>query len=280
MIFLYQIVLASQAPENKRALWLHPTKDGYVEPYVYNNGSWNQFLCQEIFNGNVSEIGNYQDAFTIRAKDEKVFVTDSKGEKEEIAFISELTHLATPEGGITTRKGNNNSKAEFAISEGTNTSALGKASHSEGDTTVSKGWASHAEGFCTETSNNFEHAQGYYNKSNTGSLDANKTLHSIGFGTGTLRKNAQEVMCNGDFYIFGVGGYEGYFRPGASSLSIQTVINRKQDKSDASLTTTNKTVVGGINELKATIESLTKTVSALKNKIQALESESLNETTK
>lgn len=39
MIFLYQIVLASQAPENKRALWLHPTKDGYVELYVYNNGS-------------------------------------------------------------------------------------------------------------------------------------------------------------------------------------------------------------------------------------------------
>lgn len=188
--------------------------------------------------------------------------------------------MATPEGGITTRKGNNNSKAEFAISEGTNTSALGMASHSEGDTTVSNGWASHAEGFCTETSNNFEHAQGYYNKTNTGSSDANKTLHSIGFGTGTLRKNAQEVMCNGDFYVFGVGGYKGYFDPGMPSLPVQNVINGKQNKKDSSLTTTNKTVVGGINELKATIESLTETVSALKNKIQALESKSLNETTK
>ena len=250
MISIYQIVLASQAPENKRALWFHPTKDGYIEPYVYNNGSWNQLSCKGIFDGKVSEIGNYQYNFTIRSKDREVFVTDSEGEKEEIAFISELTHLATTEGGITTRKGNNNSKAEFAISEGTNTSALGKASHSEGDTTTSNGWASHAEGFCTETSNNFEHAQGYYNKSNTGSFDANKTLHSIGFGTGSLRKNAQEVMCNGDFYIFGVGGYVGHFEPGMPSLPIQNVINN----------------------LQTTIRSLTETVSALESRIQALES--------
>lgn len=121
------------------------------------------------------------------------------------------------EGNLTEATGEN------SHTEGFKAKAQGEVSHSEGDTTVSNGWASHAEGFCTETSNNFEHAQGYYNKTNTGSLDANKTLHSIGFGTGFLRKNAQEVMCSGDHFILGIGNYNGYNYQDAETL--QEVIN-------------------------------------------------------
>ena len=63
---------------------------------------------------------------------------------------------------------------------------------------------SHTEGVNTETKNRGEHAEGRYNKSNDG------TISSIGIGTGyTDRKNAFEVMENGDIYVLGLGGYDG-----------------------------------------------------------------------
>ena len=63
---------------------------------------------------------------------------------------------------------------------------------------------SHTEGICTNTTNEAEHAEGKYNISNTG------TISSIGIGTSTSdRKNAFEVMQNGDIYINGIGQYDG-----------------------------------------------------------------------
>ena len=92
----------------------------------------------------------------------------------------------------------------YSHAEGGNTIADGDYSHTEGkDTRTGKG-ASHAEGLGTETSNTAEHAEGKYNKSNTG------TMHSVGIGTSaTKRKNAFEVMDNGDIYAIGIGGYDG-----------------------------------------------------------------------
>ena len=86
-------------------------------------------------------------------------------------------------------------------------------SHTEGARTSATGNASHAEGNCTLAINQYEHAQGQFNKPhkvNTTFGDAGNTLNSIGIGTSDSdRKNAVEVMQNGDVYVYGVGDYDG-----------------------------------------------------------------------
>lgn len=76
------------------------------------------------------------------------------------------------------------------------------------------GHYSHAEGGYTITYNDYEHAEGRYNKSNAANINqatnSGNTLHSVGIGTSdNNRKNAFEIMQNGDMYIIGIGGYNG-----------------------------------------------------------------------
>lgn len=106
----------------------------------------------------------------------------------------------------------------MAHAEGGNSNASGNCSHTEGRNTTASGTNSHAEGLYTKAQNYVEHAQGSYNNSHktasnaasTWQGDGNHTLHSIGIGTANnARKNAVEVMQNGDVYIFGVGDYDG-----------------------------------------------------------------------
>lgn len=112
----------------------------------------------------------------------------------------------------------------YSHAEGSGTNASGTSSHAEGDYTKAEGEYSHAEGSWTTTRNNSEHAQGQNNKSNTGSTDADKTIHSIGIGTSTSdQKNAVEVMTNGDVYINGIGDYDGTNYSSAKTL--QEVVN-------------------------------------------------------
>ena len=74
----------------------------------------------------------------------------------------------------------------------------------KGTGAVASGIMSFAEGNGTKATNTAEHAEGAFNKSNTG------TRHSVGIGTAdNARKNAFEIMENGDAYLFGVGGYDG-----------------------------------------------------------------------
>ncbi len=72
--------------------------------------------------------------------------------------------------------------------------------------------------------NAYEHAQGQYNQSNSDyGHPENSTAFSHGCGTSTSnRKNAFEIMENGDIYIIGIGGYDGTNFSSADSL--QTVI--------------------------------------------------------
>lgn len=128
------------------------------------------------------------------------------------------------EGSGTTASG------DVSHAEGSATTASSDAAHAEGDGTVASGGASHAEGFNTAASalaahaegnettaqNVAEHAEGKYNlshKKTTGTAAeqaAGSTLSSVGCGTGDNdRKNAVEVMQNGDVYVKGVGGYDG-----------------------------------------------------------------------
>lgn len=116
------------------------------------------------------------------------------------------------------------SMGDAAHAEGGHTVAGGQYSHTEGGYTVANGTNTHAEGDHTKTTNNAEHSQGKYNKSNTGATDDLKTIHSIGIGVDTAgRKNAQEVMTNGDHYIIGIGGYDGTNPEAAQTL--QEVVN-------------------------------------------------------
>ena len=97
--------------------------------------------------------------------------------------------------------------------EGRQGIAFGTNSHVEGNEGVADGNASHAEGYNTRTRNNNEHAEGQYNKSNPG------TIHSVGIGTSESdRKNAFEIMQNGDAYLKGIGGYDGTNPSGAQTV--------------------------------------------------------------
>lgn len=115
--------------------------------------------------------------------------------------------------------------------EGQNTHAVGLNAHAEGLRGWANGQHSHAEGVDTVTSNTAEHAEGKFNKSNKadGSFgSAGNTLHSIGIGTSASdRKNAYEVMQNGDAYLLGVGGYDG--KNPTASKAVQQVIGALLD---------------------------------------------------
>lgn len=115
--------------------------------------------------------------------------------------------------------------------EGQNTHAVGLNAHAEGLRGWANGQHSHAEGVDTVTSNTAEHAEGKFNKSNKadGSFGSSgNTLHSIGIGTSASdRKNASEVMQNGDVYLLGVGGYDG--KNPAASKAVQRVIGALLD---------------------------------------------------
>ena len=110
--------------------------------------------------------------------------------------------------------------------EGSSTAAEGKYSHAEGLNTTAKGVCSHAEGGGTTALNIYEHAEGCNNISNSGRTDELKTRHSVGIGKSkTDRKNAHEIMANGDHYIYGIGGYDGKNATANTSSTLQQIIN-------------------------------------------------------
>lgn len=104
------------------------------------------------------------------------------------------------------------------------------SAHSEGGETMALGNGSHSEGRNTIAVNSCEHAQGQYNKPHTsgagGFGNAGNTLNSIGIGTSdTDRKNAVEVMQNGDVYVYGVGSYNGTNPNTTGVKTLQAAIN-------------------------------------------------------
>ncbi len=125
------------------------------------------------------------------------------------------TYSASLETGIFAHAEGNTTTALGACShsEGRATRALGACSHTEGDVTVAQSFCSHAEGSNTFTQNRSEHAEGNFNVSNKSQDNygsCGNTQHSVGIGTSkTKRKNAFEIMQNGDTYVLGVGGYDG-----------------------------------------------------------------------
>ena len=138
------------------------------------------------------------------------------------------------EGYNTTASGENshaegrgtNATGARSHAEGNNTTASGHYSHAEGGGTTAEGNYSHAEGFYTSALNLYEHAEGRYNVSNTGDTEDLQTRHSVGIGSSAAaRKNAHEIMVNGDQFVYGVGGYDGTNATADTSQTLQAVIN-------------------------------------------------------
>ena len=129
---------------------------------------------------------------------------------------------------------NNTASGLDSHAEGNSTKASGTASHAEGNSTKASGDFTHSEGFQTIAQNESEHAEGHYNVSHKVSDtygNAGNTQHTIGIGTGIKsRKNAFEIMQNGDMYVLGIGGYQGRVTKvqNASIKTLQQVINGQQ----------------------------------------------------
>ena len=118
-----------------------------------------------------------------------------------------------------------------AHAEGENTQATGIAAHAEGfgsptyGANVASGAGSHVEGIVTTAQNFGEHAEGCSNISHKASDiygDVGNTQHSVGIGDNVAKKNALEVMQNGDYYLLGIGGYQGTDTK-VQNASIQTL---------------------------------------------------------
>lgn len=109
-----------------------------------------------------------------------------------------------------------------------NTSS-GESSIALGLGTTASGDNSHAGGRYTVANNLAEFAAGSYNaskKASTAFGNAGNTHFSLGIGTSNEgRKNAIEVMQNGDLYVIGLGGYDGTNAGSSGVKSFQTYIN-------------------------------------------------------
>ena len=173
------------------------------------------------------------------------------------------------------------SRGNFTHTEGRNTLAQGVCGHAEGYKTTSKYTASHAEGqettasaenshaegYGTITKNVSEHAEGKYNSSNKDSNiygSSGNTQHSIGIGTANnARKNAIEIMQNGDVYVYNVGNYDGIHIKGQNGApsglkTLKEVIDGKQDVLTAG---SNITIQNGVISATDTTYNIATTIS-------------------
>ena len=177
------------------------------------------------------------------------------GEGQNSNIFNDLDNVASgdnshAEGSNTTASG------QCAHVEGSSTTASGEFAHAEGYNTVAAGDYSHAEGYGTVANNISEHAEGSWN------ISSDNTIFSIGDGTDTdNRSNLYEIHSDGSIFVKNVGDYDGTNAEDATDLA--TVLNDTTDKvnainttvfqtkTDETLTTTDKTVVGAINDLSA-----------------------------
>jgi len=125
---------------------------------------------------------------------------------------------------------NNQANGMFSHAEGQGNTVAESASiaHAEGYGNVANGALSHVEGGNNIAENTYEHAQGCYNKSNKADNVDNSTIHSVGCGNGPdARKNAHEILKNGENYMLGIGGYDGT-NP-YESKSLREVIDKLEE---------------------------------------------------
>lgn len=130
----------------------------------------------------------------------------------------------------------------WSHAEGTSTQARNPNCHAEGSYTIASGHISHAEGEHTIASGDYQHVQGKYNIEDSG----NRYADIIGNGsTDDNRSNAQTVSWDG------ISWSQTDVRAGGTDQdSAAHSLSAKQNATDNNLTTTNKTIVGAINEIE------------------------------
>ena len=117
----------------------------------------------------------------------------------------------------------------------------------EGGGTTASGQSSHAEGFNTIASSTNQHAQGRWNIADVNS----KYADIIGNGSSTARSNATTVSWDG------ISWSQSDVRAGGTDQDAAThSLSAKQNATDNNLTTTEKTIVGAINELKTATDAM------------------------
>ena len=207
----------------------------------FSNDNVSLYVIKNIAFGDYSHVEGYNtvtSGYNSHAEGEETRACERASHSEGLQTIAQ-GKMSHAEGSFTTASGES-SHAEGYISvaqgdsshaEGDLTKASGTNSHAEGYHTKASGYASHSEGSNTIANNPCEHAQGKYNVSNTGETENTQTIHSIGIGKSVdNRKNAQEVMVNGDYYIVGIGGYNGANINEEGVKTLQEVLNEILEK--------------------------------------------------
>ena len=143
------------------------------------------------------------------------------------------------EGWFTTASG------DYSHAEGSNTTASRFYSHAEGSYAIASGNNSHAEGNNTKASSNSQHAQGKYNIEDAN----NKYADIIGNGDAEdARSNAATVSWDG------ISWSQTDVRAGGTDQDAAAhSLAAKQNSTDTALNTTDKTIVGAINEIKSLV---------------------------
>lgn len=133
--------------------------------------------------------------------------------------------------GSTTFTGFTSNNARWALAGGRWSVALQETAFSWGNMSVANAQTSFALGHYAQTKNLAETGLGRYNKSTYTSStfgNAGNTAFSVGIGSShSARKNAIEIMQNGDVYVSGVGSYDGTNYSSASTL--QSVLSNIPD---------------------------------------------------
>lgn len=156
----------------------------------------------------------------------------------EMGYQSEATGYGSTAMGYNCKASGNTAHAENAANtaagdnshaEGNGCSALGENSHAEGKNCYARGKNSHAEGFNCDAAGHHSHVEGIGNKSfesmsvqhihgrynimtwGVPSSDKENVISEIGIGTDKNRKSGEIMTANGDKYLIGVGGWNGYY---------------------------------------------------------------------
>lgn len=240
--------------ENKNFLTQHQDLSDYITNANLNNRlssyATTQYVENRLEEFEIPDLNNYATKSYVESKiPEQLWREGGPGLKSIMSINAyQGSGYASISEGYNTYTLGNFSHAEghksktygnSSHAEGANTIAIGGWSHAEGGYTKTQGLSSHTEGFHTEANNIAEHAEGNYNISHTGEgvyenwFDSGSyTVSSIGIGTSDEdRKNAFEVMQNGDIYMYGVGNYDGINLYGAST--IKDTIDSINDRIDS-----------------------------------------------
>ena len=198
----------------------------------------------------LSIIGDGLDSLETSKQNKLLYYSETSGAAPSATISANIKLTGTvAEGGGTTASGQyshaegvvTTASGDYSHAEGTSTTASGSYSHTEGIGTTASGNASHAEGQYTTASSDYQHAQGKFNIEDVN----DKYADIIGNGTSpSARSNAATVSWDG------ISWSQSDVRAGGTDQDSAThSLAAKQNATDNSLETTDKTIVGAINEL-------------------------------